>query len=65
MITVRIEPDNEVRTLEKINTTQQLLTRLNLKSTQALVIRGEELLTPDRHIVQGDEITVRKVVSLG
>ncbi len=65
MITVRIEPDNEVKTLEKINTTQQLLTRLNLLSTQALIIRGEELLTPDRRIGQGDELVVRKVVSLG
>ena len=31
----------------------------------ALVIRGDELLTIDRHISAGDTITVQSVVSVG
>ena len=64
-ITVRIEPDGEVREFPSLNTVLQLLNKLSLFPTQALVIRGGELLTPDRKLKQGDGIVVRKVVSSG
>lgn len=65
MISIRIEPDNEVRTLDKPTTALRLLSRLGLRPSQALVSRGRELLTPDRRVEDGDEVIVRKVVSLG
>ncbi len=65
MITVHLEPGNETLTFPKINTAQQLLNKLSLGQTDALIIRGDELLTPDRRIHYGDEITVRTVISRG
>lgn len=64
-IVVRIEPDGEVREFPSLNTVLQLLNRLDLTPTQALVIREGGLLTPDRKLAQGDEILVRTVVSRG
>jgi sulfur carrier protein len=65
MIRIHIEPDNQVRTLDKSTTALRLLARLGLRPSQALVSRGRELLTPDRRVEDGDEVVVRKVVSLG
>lgn len=65
MITVHLEPGNKILTFPKINSALQLLNKLGLGPTEALVIRGEELLTPDRPIRYGDEITVRTVMSRG
>lgn len=65
MITVTIEPDGETLALERHNTVLMLHKRLGLRVNDALVIRGEELLTPDRRLEDGDAITVRKVISRG
>lgn len=65
MIRVFIEPDNQEREFDPLNTVLQLLGRLHLRPTHALVIRGDELLTPDRRLADGDRIVVRKVVSQG
>jgi sulfur carrier protein len=65
MISLRLEPDNENFSLPKPNTVLQLLNRLGLGRTQALVVRDGELLTPDRRIHDNDHIEVRKVTSAG
>lgn len=65
MITVFVEPDNETLTFEKHNTVLMLQKRLGLRVNDALVIRGAELLTPDRRLEDGDQIRIRKVTSTG
>jgi sulfur carrier protein len=65
MITVRVEPQNRVMHLPKSTSVLQLLRKLELGPNSALVIRGQELLTPDRRLLPGDEITVRPVGSRG
>jgi sulfur carrier protein len=65
MITVRIEPGNETQTYERLNTVLMLQKRLGIRVNDALVIRGTELLTPDRQLKDGDELIIRKVVSTG
>lgn len=65
MIVVRLEPEGKTLTFDRLNTALQLLNRLGLGPGEALVARGGQLLTPDRKLVQGDELTVRVVVSRG
>ncbi|MHC1700600.1 MAG: hypothetical protein AB9900_06430 [Humidesulfovibrio sp.] len=65
MITVFVEPDNETLTFERHNTVLMLQRRLGLRVNDALVIRGERLLTPDCRLDDGDEIRIRKVLSTG
>ncbi len=65
MITVHIEPDNETLTFAKLNSGLQLLNRLGLFRTQALIIRQGELITWDRKFKSGDVITLKKVTSVG
>lgn len=65
MITVRIEPGGEEKTFERLNTVLQLLNRLGLRPTEALVIRDGRMLTPDLKLRRDDVITVRVVVSAG
>lgn len=65
MITVTIEPKGEVVTFNTLNTVRQLLSRLNLRATQVLVIRDGGLLTDDQKLRGGDRITVKKVISVG
>jgi sulfur carrier protein len=65
MITVRMEPGGEVKTFAQLNTVQQLLNRLGLRHTEALVIRGGRLLTQDLKLNPDDALTVRVVVSAG
>lgn len=65
MITVRMEPGGEVKTLTQLNTVQQLLNRLGLRYTEALVIRGGRLLTQDLKLEPDDVLTVRDVGSVG
>ena len=65
MISVTILPEEETVQYPKLNTVLQLLNRLDLGRTQALVIRDGELLTPDRRIHRDDRLVVRKVVSAG
>jgi len=65
MITVTINAQNQPVTYPKIKTVLQLLAKLNLRVNDALIIRGDELLTPDRHLHDGDHVTVRMVTSRG
>ncbi len=64
-ITVSFEPQGVVKNLPRPRTVTQLLNRLGLKPAQVLVIRDGGLLTPDRAIQCGDQITLRNVVSSG
>lgn len=65
MITVFVEPDNETFTFERHNTVLMLQRRLGLRVNDALVIRGDRLLTSDDRLVDGDQIRIRKVTSTG
>ncbi|WP_027183002.1 hypothetical protein [Desulfovibrio inopinatus] len=65
MITVIIEPDENVLTFPRLNTVLQLLGKLGFKRNDALVIREGELLTPDRKFRDGDTIRIRPVMSRG
>ena len=63
--TVTLEPGNKVISMVRPRSVTQLLNRLNLKPGQVLVIRDGGLLTPDREIMPGDQITLRNVTSAG
>jgi sulfur carrier protein ThiS len=65
MVTVVIEATGERLEFRSLNTVTQLLNKLKLKPGEVLVIRGRELLTPDRTIGREGEIRVRHVVSRG
>ena len=65
MVTVRLEPEDKVLEFTSLNTVLQLLNKLGLHQTDALVIRDGQLLTQDLRIRKGDEITIRKVISVG
>ncbi len=62
---ILIEPENKVVFLTRAGNVDNLLRLLRLKPGQALVIRGSELLTPDRKVEPEDEIIIRKIVSRG
>ena len=64
-ITVHLEPQGKTVCMPRPKTVWQLMNRLNLKPCSALIIRDGGLLTKDREILPGDEITVRSVVSSG
>lgn len=64
-VTVTLEPGNKVISMVRPRSVIQLLNRLNLKPGQVLVIRDGGLLTPDREIMPGDQITLRNVTSAG
>ncbi|MFP5258348.1 MAG: hypothetical protein ACLGQH_04925 [Acidobacteriota bacterium] len=65
MITVTIDGKKPPLTYPKLKTVLQLLHNLNLRVNDALIIRDGELLTPDRHLRSGDQVTVRLVMSRG
>jgi len=65
MVNIVMESTGELIQYRKVNTVIQLLNRLKLKSSEVLVIRGRELLTPDREIGTEGEIRIRHVVSRG
>ncbi len=65
MVEVKLEPQDKIITFNKINTVLQLLNKLELRHTDALVIRDGELLTQDRKVEKDDKITVRTVISVG
>jgi len=65
MVTVFIEATGESLEFRRLNTVIQLLGKLGVTSTEVLVIRDGELLTPDRVIGHTGEIRVRHVVSRG
>lgn len=64
-ITVRIQPEEEVVVMPRVKTVLQLLNKLEIRPSTALVARDGELLTPDRNIFTGDSLLVRKVTSRG
>ena len=64
-ITLVLEPTGGTKERPRPKTAQQLLNQLGIRQCTALVIRGGELLTPDRRIEPGDTVTVRSVVSRG
>lgn len=64
-VTVHLEPDGVTSQVPRVKTARQLLTTLGLAEETALVIRHGILLTPDRQIWPGDELSVRKVGSRG
>lgn len=65
MVNVLIECTGERLEFPHLNTVMQLLGKLKLKSTEVLVIWGDELLTPDRRIGREGDIRIRHVVSRG
>lgn len=65
MITVQLEPDGKTVELYKTKTVTAMLNKLHLRHTMALVIRNDELLTPDERLNDGDTIIVRQVTSSG
>ena len=63
---VFIEPENkEIKLTGKTKTVLGLLNKLNLRPTQALVIRNGQLLTPDRRLYPDDKIIIRLIISRG
>lgn len=64
-ISITILPSSKTETIARAKTALQLLHRLGLRAGMALVIRDGELLTPDRMIMSGDKIIIRKVISEG
>lgn len=65
MVEVLIEPGKEKKVFPKLNTVRQLLNKLDLRVNDALIIRGDILLTPDRKLKPGETIIVRLVASRG
>lgn len=64
-ITLELQPEGRICTMERPKTVRQLLDRLDLLEETALVIRDGTLLTPDLAIRPGDSIIVRQVTSRG
>ena len=64
-IYVFLQPENKYYSLPRVKTARQLLQAFNLEEESALVARGNELLTPDRHISPSEEILLRSAGSRG
>lgn len=64
-ITLELQPEGRVSTVERPKTVRQLLDRLGYLEETALVIRNGTLLTPDLAIQPNDSIIVRQVTSRG
>lgn len=60
-----LEREGHSLLFHRLNTVRQLMNKLDLGVNDALFIRGDELLTPDRRLHCGDTITVRTVISRG
>jgi len=58
-------PRRETLEVAGARTVSQVLQELGIDPATVLVIRGEELLTPDVHLGPEDEIEVRPVISGG
>ncbi len=67
MVSVLLQPEEKIVEFprERVKNVQRLLAVLNIRPCTALVARGRELLTPDRQILPGDHLLVRKVTSSG
>jgi len=64
-VVVLLEPENRELRFPRLNTALQALNKTGRRPGWALVIRGGELLTPDRTIHPGDRIVIRDVISRG
>jgi sulfur carrier protein ThiS len=64
MVKVTILPDREVHDVEA-GTVADVLRRLGLHRDAHLVVRGEEILTTDVRLTDGDEVEVLRVISGG
>ncbi len=64
-VTVLVQPEGTRLVLPRPKTARQLLEALRLREETALVARDGELLTPDRQLLPGDDLLVRKVTSGG
>lgn len=66
-VTIHLQPEERIVELPRhsVKTVQRLLEALRIRPCTALVARGTELLTPDRKILPGDRLLVRKVTSSG
>lgn len=66
-VTVHLQPEDQIVELPRhsVKTVQRLLEALHIRPCAAIVARGRELLTPDRKILPGDRLLVRKVASSG
>ena len=67
MVRVRLQPEEKIVELprHKVKSVMTLLRALGIRPGTAIVARGRELLTPDRAVLPGDELLVRKVTSAG
>ena len=67
MVRVRLQPEEKIVELprHKVKSVMTLLRALDIRPGTAIVARGRELLTPDRAVLPGDELLVRKVTSAG
>lgn len=67
VVTVRLQPEEKEILLPRheVKTVRRLLEALGIRPCTALVARGKELLTPDREVLPGDMLLVRKVTSGG
>lgn len=66
-VTVHLQPEETqiVFPRHKVKKVQRLLAELHIRPCAAIVARGQELLTPDRDVLPGDVLLVRKVTSSG
>lgn len=65
-INVRVVlPDGKVTEFAGTREVKAILRRLNILENTVLVVRGEELLTPDRLLEDGDTIELIPVISGG
>lgn len=58
-------PDGKVKEIEGPREVKAILRRLNILENTVLVVRDEELLTPDRLLEAGDTIELIPVISGG
>ena len=65
MIKIRFFPQGTELKLQKGGQVRQILKKLNLSPTTALVIKDNQLLTSDLFIKEGEEIEIRLVGSKG
>ena len=67
LVTVRLQPEERIVDLPRrsVKNVRRLLETLDIRPCTALVARDGDLLTPDREILPGDHLLVRKVTSSG
>jgi len=65
MIKIRFFPQGTELKLQKGGQVKQILKKLNLSPTTALVIKDNRLLTSDLFVKDGEEIEIRLVGSKG